>query len=88
MIRRSTKGSQFAVRSSRLVSFLGSREGKGGASLLGAARMGSAFARPSSVVRLTPDYGGRDRATGFMGNGELRTENGEPLVVAGVAPKG
>ena len=25
---------------------------------------GSAFARPSSVVRLTPDYGGQDGATG------------------------
>jgi hypothetical protein len=29
--------------------------------------MGSAFAEPSSVVRLTPDYGGQDGATGFMG---------------------
>jgi hypothetical protein len=28
----------------------------------------SAFARPSSVVRLTPDYGGQDGATGIRVN--------------------
>ncbi len=28
--------------------------------------MGSAFARPSSFVRLTPDYGGQDGTTGSM----------------------
>jgi hypothetical protein len=35
--------------------------------LQGSIRMRSAFAKPSSVVRLTPDYGGQDGATGFMG---------------------
>ncbi len=69
--------------------------------------MGSAFAKPSSVVPCSQNYGGQDGATGSAFAkptarqvppsqgpwrdrlyGERRTANGEPLVVAGVAPKG
>ena len=96
MIRRSIKGlrvrrSRFTVRGSGRFSVLA--RGRGGGTRFGAegVRGGrSLWGLAADGIRLRKAYGatGFMRLMGLMGNGEPRTVNGEPLVVAGVAPKG